>query len=115
MDDAGVSVRSPEIESVSYIAGYWQDCGAVSHGAMGPVPLSSQELLAWAAGSGIQLTPFEFSAILKMSRAYVGAYQDGSQSNAKPPEGMAVYDNCNREKVSKNIKNAFKTFMTDGS
>lgn len=43
-------------------------------GGMGLAPLSSREVMAWAAGMGIELAGWEFKAIRAASSAYVSEF-----------------------------------------
>ena len=43
-------------------------CG---QGGMGPVPLSSAEVMAWQHGMGLSLAPWEFRVLRAASRAFV--------------------------------------------
>lgn len=50
-----------------------------------PVPLSAQEIEAWANGSRHRLQGWEFLALQAASRAYVDEFLS---ENARPPDGQ---------------------------
>ena len=76
-------------------------------GAMGEVPLSSQELTAWADGNDIQLTPWEFSSILEASAAY--ASEKYAAKDVARPEPMAPQlDGDKRQTIARNIRNILR-------
>lgn len=81
----GGTIRLPPVERVGHLAGYLQQSGTYQHGAMGLVPLTATELLAWCAGTCKRLAAWEFSALLAASRAYVS--QTYADADAPPPYG----------------------------
>ncbi|MDP3228400.1 MAG: hypothetical protein Q8N13_10550 [Acidovorax sp.] len=88
----GGTLEMPEL-SMPYLWAYLQDVGLCERGDMGPRPLSSTELQAWAKGSGLQLDAWEFRALRKASRAFVA--QLGSDDTQPPygdPETLADPD-----------------------
>lgn len=100
----------PDIEGAEYLVTYWQASGKCSSGAMGPIPLSPTDVLAWQTGSQTDLLPWEFSAILEMSRGYVSMILEGEKPETPPPFGDPVRE-FDRDSVSKKITNAFKAFI----
>lgn len=100
----------PEIGEAGYLVAYWQDAGMVHSGGMGPAPMIPSELMAWQQGSGIDLTPWEFTVVLEMSRAYLAAKNDGTKPDCPPPYGDPVNE-FDRSAVAKKVTNAFKAFM----
>lgn len=80
----GGAIRLPSVERVQHLVSYLQQSGTYMHGAMGLVPLTATELLAWCTGTCKRLAAWEFAALLAASRAYVTQmYADA----AKPPFG----------------------------
>lgn len=100
----------PEITGAEYVVSYWQSLGRCSIGAMGPIPLSSIEIEAWKAGTRTDLAPWEFTAIIEMSRAYISMINEGENPETPPPYGDPVRE-FDRDLVSKKVGNAFKAFL----
>ena len=76
-------------------------------GAMGEIPLSSQELTAWADGNDIQLTPWEFASILEASAAYASekyAAKDISRPSPTAPE----LDEEKRKAIARNVRSMLR-------
>lgn len=100
----------PEVGDAEYLVGYLRSVGLAMTGAMGSGPITSTELAAWQAGQGIDLTPFEFDAILQMSRAYLTSMQAGAKPDCPPPFGDPVNE-FDRKTVSEKVSGAFKAFI----
>lgn len=101
----------PEVDEPAYIVDYWQDIGMVGIGAMGIIPLSSQELMSWQQGKHIALNPWEFSIIREMSRAYCTQAHASEKPDCPPPYGNPEFE-FDRAQVAKKVQNALKSFMT---
>ena len=100
----------PDIAGAEYLVDYWQQLGRCSSGAMGPIPLSATEIQAWQKGTRTELLPWEFSAIIEMSRGYVSSLLEGEKTETPPPYGDPVRE-FDRDLVSKKVSNAFKAFL----
>lgn len=100
----------PEIGEAAYLTGYWFDLGMVGQGGTGPVQLSAQEIQSWSAGSGIELNPWEFLVIRKMSIAYVKQLNESERPDCPPPFGDPV-NQIDRDVVQNKITSAFKSFI----
>lgn len=94
----------PDISPVGYVAGWWQDTGMVGTGAMGPVPLSAVEVQAWAAGMGLELTPWEFGVMREMSRAYLDQSHKSDKPECAAPFGAGSID---RDVVENKLRSIF--------
>ena len=106
----GGSPLMPQVGDAEYIIEYWRSVGVAMSTGMGSAPISATELSNWAHGQGIELAPFEFTAVLEMSRSYLGSMQQGEQPNCPPPYGDPVNE-FDRQKVASKISNAFKAFI----
>lgn len=100
----------PEVGEGVYVVAYWQQAGMALSGGMGHTPLTATELSAWQRGVGIDLTPWEFSVILEMSRGYLTARSEGAKPDCLPPYGDPVNE-FDRSAVAKKVTNAFKAFI----
>lgn len=100
----------PPVGDAEYLIDYWRSVGMALPTGMGSAPISATELTNWATAQGIDLAPFEFSAVLEMSRAYLGSMQQGEQPDCQPPYGDPVSE-FDRQKVASKISNAFKAFI----
>lgn len=77
----------PEVGLARYLVDYFNNAGRSIGGGATPAPLTSTELSAWAAGSGVRLSPWEFQALLDMSRAYVVQSFRSDSIECPPPYG----------------------------
>lgn len=71
----GGTLPMPDL-SMPYLWAYLQDVGLCERGDMGPRPISSTELQAWAAGTCRRLEAWEFRALRNSSRAFVAQRGD---------------------------------------
>jgi hypothetical protein len=100
----------PDVAGGEYLVAYWLELGKCSSGAMGPVPLAPADVQAWQRGTRVDLLPFEFTALLEMSRGYVSGLLEGEKADCPPPFGDKAQE-FDREAVGKKISNAFKAFI----
>lgn len=61
-------------------------------GAMGPVPITWQELDAWQRQTGMRLQPWEARAVISLSRAYAGEAVAAREDDAPAPYGGGIGD-----------------------
>ena len=102
--------RFPNVGDAEYVITYWHDLGVIEAGAMGPVPLSSKEILSWQECTGIDLQTWEFRVLREMSRRYLIQAEESKKPECPPPYGDPVNE-FDRGIVSKKVTNAFKSFI----
>ncbi len=102
--------RFPNVGDAEYVITYWHDLGVIEAGAMGPVPLSSKEILSWQECTGIDLQTWEFRVLREMSRKYLIQSEESKKPECPPPYGDPVNE-FDRGIVSKKVTNAFKSFI----
>ncbi len=100
----------PSVGDADYLVTYWHDLGVVESGAMGPIPLSSKEILSWQECTGIELQAWEFRVLREMSRRYLIQHEASKKLECPPPFGDPVNE-FDRAVVSKKVANAFKAFL----
>jgi len=100
----------PPIYEADYVVSYWHSVGMATQNGMGSSPISATELMNWSNAQGIELTPFEFNAVIEMSRSYLSSLQQGERPDCPPPYGDPVNE-FDRQKVATKISNAFKAFI----
>lgn len=100
----------PEVGEAAYLAGYWQDLGLLGTSGMGGAVLSATEIAAWSEGLAIDLSPWEFSALREMSRAYLNQSRESEKEECPPPYGAANKE-FDRDAVSSKISNTFKALI----
>lgn len=61
------------------------DAGLVAHTAMGQAPLGWQEAWAFGQATGKISEPWEYSALIDMSRAYLSELQGSKDALTIPP------------------------------
>ena len=89
------------------MAGFLFAAGPTQAGDMGEIPLTAQELRAWAKGCWVHLTPWEFQTVLMMSGAY--ASEKYEAKDVARPEPMAPQlDGNKRKTIAKNIRNILR-------
>lgn len=92
----------PEVDA-AYLVGYLFDAGPTLAGAMGPVQLPCSELLAWQAGAGIDLSPWEFGTLRRLSRDYLDESNHATSAARPPPFGDVI--------VSPNVNKKIDAFL----
>jgi len=100
----------PPVGDAEYLIGYWHSVGMVTANGMGSSPISSVELQTWAQAQGIDMAPFEFNAVMEMSKSYLASLHQGEKPDCPPPYGNPVNE-FDRQKVASKISNAFKAFI----
>lgn len=88
--DGGI-IQMPEL-ALPHLLHILKEAGLCLQGAMGVVPLTSAELLAWCAGAGRRLAAWEFSAILNASRAYCSQLHGQQNESAPAPPFGGIGD-----------------------
>ena len=61
------------------------EVGPVLEGAMGPVRLTNEELLAWQTNSKRRLAPWACKLLIRLSREYRDEMSKADKRGAKPP------------------------------
>ena len=102
--------RFPSVGDAEYVITYWHDLGVIEAGAMGPIPLSSKEILSWQECTGVDLQAWEFRVLREMSRMYLIQAEESKKPECPPPYGDPVNE-FDRGMVSKKVSNAFKAFI----
>jgi hypothetical protein len=82
----GLEPDLPEV-SAAYLLSYLWDAGPVIANGVGGAPLSSIELMAWQEGAGIELQPWEFRLLRRLSSDYVAESRKAEDKNCPPPFG----------------------------
>ena len=96
----------PDVDTPELV-GFLLAAGPTMAGAMGEVPLSSQELTAWADGNDIQLTPWEFSSILEASAAYASE-KYAAKDVARPSPTAPELDDEKRKAIARNVRSMLR-------
>lgn len=104
--EEGGALQLPPVDAGGYLIDYLMDAGPVAHGAAGPVPLASLDLLAWRCMSGIVLAPWEASLLRRLSRDYAVEAARAEAPDCPPPWGGRL-DVCSREKVARKVSLEF--------
>jgi len=89
-EENGGVIEYPPVRC-DYLWGWFLSVGLCESGAMGAIPLTANELRAWSAGAVIELDHWEFTVLLRASRAYCGQL---NKPDDTPPYGDpdALYD-----------------------
>ena len=107
---SGLSDTMPNIDGLEYIAEWLDELGYVNAGASGAIPLTHSDLKSWLELTDTEITGWEISVLIKLSRQY--CYQsnisDSKEAEAPfkaevTPEEIARI----RKKADENIRNLF--------
>jgi hypothetical protein len=90
---------------LAHIWNHFLEIGPVSHGGMGPVPLSFLEIHAWMQSTKTNLSPWEAVLIRKCSQEWIEAQYQARKPGAIPPWTVHNTDDRRRE-VAKRLKAA---------
>lgn len=104
-------VPYPPLGPEGYLINKWISIGLAESGPMGPVALSSTEIMNWQAGSKNKLNPWEFLTIRKMSRTYCSSLSEAQRNDCLPPYGQPIIEELNRKKVAAQVSSSMKSFM----
>lgn len=82
---AGEDIVLPPVPKAAFLAHCAEECGLSRSNGMGPVPISAQELAAWADKTAIDLGPVDFQNILDAGKTYVAAWSEYNAKSVDPP------------------------------
>lgn len=108
----------PDIsEAAGYLVALLHSAGVATATGMGLVGLSWQEIEAWGKCNDFEgiLSPKEYRAVWRLSRAYTAEYVEASRKGAKPPYTAPVEnqkDETVREMVASKIEDVFAAMMS---
>jgi len=104
----------PEIPpGAEYLIGLFYGAGSAMPTGMGLVPLSWQEIEAWARCSGLEdsITPWELQVVRRLSEAYTSEYSKASDPKRRPPYSKQVsVDEIDRDAIEKQTRNVLSMF-----
>lgn len=110
VENGGTPLMPPVDECVAYLVQYWQALGMIQSGGMGSAALSATEIAAWQDAACVTLSPWEFSTLREMSRAYIGQAGISDKPECQPPYGDPVQQ-IDRETVAKKVGNAMRSLL----
>lgn len=82
---AGEEIELPPLSVAALLATYAEECGLSREGFSGPVPISAQELVAWANATDTILGSTDFQTMIDASRIFVAAYHEFDGAAVGPP------------------------------
>lgn len=107
----------PEIsEAAGYLVALLHSAGSATATGMGLVGLSWQEIEAWARCNdfvGI-LSPKEYRAVWRLSKAYAAESAVATKKDAKPPYAAPVEtykDEVSREMIEEKVEDVFASMI----
>lgn len=100
----------PDLGHEVYLWVHLSNAGLCMSGFNGAVPLTASELAAWQQGTKTYLSPWDFSTILALSRAYCSELVRAKNPDQLPPYGNP-FNEFDRTKLAKTISNNFKAFI----
>lgn len=112
--DDTLETMLPDIpEGAEYLVSYFVSTGCVMHTGMGSIPLSWQEIKAWAWANGLEdtLDVMEAEAIRKMSMAYAAEHSQADDPKRPQPYVRAKdAEEIDRTQVSNKVRNILAGF-----
>lgn len=84
-----LGMKLPDLPLTETLHDVWHSLGMASVGSSGAVPLSWQELRAFADLSGCDIRPFEALCLIEMSRAYCVEVGERDPLRISPMERQA--------------------------
>ena len=88
--------------SAPHLIDYLYEIGPALPGAMGGVPLSHAEIMAWQGNIGVELQPWEVRFLVRLSKAYLGELMR-ADSPTRPAPWTDVVEEVDREQVSRSL------------
>lgn len=107
LQDEGRQPDLPPLAGGEHLVGYLLDAGPLSHGGMGPVPLSHLDIQAWQCNTGIELTAWEARTLRDLSREYVAQLQASAAPDEPAPYVHVDLQADRREAVSQRVASIF--------
>ena len=89
---SGVEVDMPPVDA-DYLLAYLAEAGPV----MADGPLTAQEISAWMQQTGVELEPWEFRLLLRLSREYMSQMEKAKRPDCPPPWGAYRAHYVNRK------------------
>ena len=86
MEADGIEPDMPDIDA-RYLVDYLFEIGPTMVAGMGEAPLSAQEIKAWQDLCGIDLQPWEFRLLRRLSRDYLAESYKAENPACPPPFG----------------------------
>jgi hypothetical protein len=107
LQDSGKPHSMPPVGIAAHLVGYLMDAGPVSHGGMGPAPISHADIAAWQANTGVELTAWESRTVRKLSSEYVAMMGIAKESDCPAPYVDASIVVDQRANVSAQLRSLF--------
>ena len=101
-----IEPQLPECDAV-YLADYLWQVGPTVAGGMGPAPLSHQEIAAWQANTGIELSSWETRTLRSLSVAYLNESHEAKKP-VRPAPWLPTQREEARMTVAKKVKDALR-------
>lgn len=98
-------LEMPDIGSQGYLIELLLEIGASASTGFGVAPLSWSEIYSWSSLTQTNLTSWEASTIMSLSRAFTASYHRFDETNAAAP---FVHEEFDRVAASRNIGNALR-------
>jgi hypothetical protein len=110
MRDSGILPAIPAT-SAPHIVEWLLEIGPGEAAGMGLAPLGWGQIDAWCSRTGIDLPPWQFRLLRRLSAAYVTESRRAEDPNAPPPWQDAEAIRENRDVVAKAMRLAMASFM----
>lgn len=93
----------PPVECGHHVLGYLWQWGPTLSGSMGQVALSHVDLVACQSNTGIELSEWEATTLVRLSREYLGESSAAAKPDREPPFESADVARWNAHKTSANL------------
>lgn len=100
----------PDLGHEAYLWVHLANAGLCIGGSNVPIAITAVELDKWAERTGVELSPWEFSTILMLSRTYCSHLIRSQNPDYPPPYGNLVND-FDRASLAKKMRVDLKAFI----
>lgn len=98
----------PPVECAHHLLGYLWQWGPTLAGSMGQVALSHVDLAACQSNTGIELSEWEATTLVRLSREYFGESSAATKLSREPPFKSADADRLHAHRMKKNLDAFFE-------
>lgn len=85
MEQSGVTPDMPPLGVAGHLVSYLWDVGPAVSTGMGPAPVGHQDIAAFQANTGVELTAWDVQTLRRLSCDYVAQSLNSRDANAPAP------------------------------
>lgn len=88
----GLEVTMPPVDDYQHLVAWFHEIGPVAAGVLGTIPVSYQEMAAWAEMTGTEIDTWEAWAVRRMSEQYCFQAHISESARCPAPFQMGIDD-----------------------